>query len=322
MFIMRKFIGFILALVSLMLFLAGCGQDKLSVSSHHIQADGLAVVIKGKTNTGQVSYQIDGGKKKAVKVKNSSFIVMVPVLDKVQKVHLTAGLKKQTVKIDKTKSLGQYLQIKQKYEQGLVMSQLSEKGQKKIQTLSKQGHQLERKQQQFKKKAAADKAAMARGDALAKADLQKQGEATVQLKQEGQSLQKQQSQIQPALKQAQEKVKADRLPNHLPNGIHTLLNTRNFMLRANATHGDVNALALAVPVKAMRDKAQAKSFIVKFSLVASAVGADSKYVLQQFKKQLVNNKKSTKTTAKTIHSKGIDFSIGVSEDKMYIYLLK
>ncbi|WP_270333472.1 hypothetical protein [Ligilactobacillus acidipiscis] len=319
---MKKISVLVLALASAALFLTGCGQDQLSVSNHHLKADGLAVVIKGKTNQERVTYQIDNGSKKTVKPESSAYTVMIPVQEKAQTVHLKAGSQKETVRVDKTQPLGNYSQIKQKFDQGLVLTKLSAQDQKAVMSMQKQAQQLKAQQAEIQKKVATDQKAVAQSqDQQAAADLQKQAQAGEKLKQEAQQLQQKQAVLKPKLAQAQEAAKKDQLPTQAKNGIHDLQKKKNFQLRANVKDEKVNALALVVPTKAMKNKTQARDFILKFSMLSSAVGADPKAVLKQFKKQM-NTNKSTKTTAKTIHSNGVDFSIGISADHLYIYLLK
>lgn len=319
---MKKLSRLALVLAFAALFLTGCGQDKLSVSDHHLEADGLAVVIKGKTNQDRVSYQIDNGPKKSVKSDSSAYTVMVPVQEKEQTVHLTAGSQKETVKVAKTKPLGSYSQIKQKYDQGLVITKLSAKDQKAVMAMQKQGQQLKEQQARIQKKVAADQKAVAQSqDQKAAADLQKQAQAGAKLKQEARELQQQQKDLKPKLAQAEKAAKKDQLPAKAKDGIHDLQQQKDFRLRANVTGDKVNALAVIVPVKTMKNKTQARDFILKFSTLASVVGADPKEVLKQFKKQM-NTDRSTKTTTKSIHSKGVDFRIGISADHLYIYLLK
>lgn len=319
---MKKFGGLVLTLAAIALLLAGCGRDKLTVADHHLKADGLSVVIKGETNQDQVTYQIGNGPKKTVKPKSSSYTVMVPVQTNKQTVHLTAGSQKETVTVAKTKALGSYTKIKQTFEQGLIMTKLSTKDQQTLMALQKKGQQLKLASKKVQQSIAADQKALAeKQDAKAAADLQKQAQAGVKLKQEAQTLQQQQAALQPKLARAKQAVKKQQLPATVKDGIHNLQKDKDFLLRANVKNETVNALAIAVPVKTMKDKAKAKDFIVKFSTLASAVGADPKDVLKQFKKQL-DSKKSTKTNIKSIHSKGVDFSIGLSADQLYIYVLK
>ncbi len=319
---MKKISGLVIALASVALLLTGCGQDRLSVADHHLKADGLAVMIKGKTNQDRVAYQIDDGKKKTVKPESSAYTIMIPVQNKEQTVHLTAGTQKKTVKVDKTKPLAEYTQLKQKFDQGLVMTKLSAKDQKAAMSLQKKGQQLKEKQKEIESKVAADQKAVAQSqDQKAAADLKKQAQAGQQLKQDAKDLKQQQETLAPKLKRAQTTTKDEQLPDKAKNGIHDLQSKKNFQLRANVSDEKVNALAVIVPVKTMKDEDQAQEFIMKFSTVASAVGAEPKDVLKQFKKQM-DTDKSTKTTAKTIHSNGVSFSIGISADHLYIYLLK
>lgn len=319
---MKKFSELALVLASAALLLTGCGRAKLTVSDHYLKADGLAVVIKGETNQKRVSYQIGDAAKKTVKSQNSAYTVMVPVQTNKQTVHLSAGSKKQTVTVDAVKSLGSYAKIKQAFDQGLVLTQLSAKDQKTLMGLQQQGQKLKADQQKIAAKVAADQKAIAQNqDPEAVADLQQQAQAGAKLKAAAQSLQQQQAAIQPKLVQAQQAVKDQQLPVTAKDGIHNLQKNKEFLLRANVNDQKVNALAVAVPVKVMKNKAKAKDFILKFSTLASAVGADPKDVLKQFKKNM-DTDKSSQTTIKTIHSNGVTFSIGLSADQLYIYLLK
>lgn len=319
---MKKFSELALVLASAALLLTGCGRTKLTVSDHHLKADGLAVVIKGETNQKKVSYQIDDAAKKTVKAQNSAYTVMVPVQTSKQTVHLSAGAKKQTVTVDAVKSLGSYAKIKQAFDQGLVLTKLSAKDQQALMGLQKQGQQLKADQQKIAAKVAADQKAIAqKQDPAAVADLQKQAQAGAKLKAAAQKLQQQQAVLQPKLVQAQQAVKDQQLPATAKDGIHNLQKNKEFLLRANVDDQKVNALAVAVPVKVMKNQAKAKDFILKFSTLAAAVGADPKDVLKQFKKNM-NADKSSQTTIKSIHSNGVTFSIGLSADQLYIYLLK
>lgn len=318
---MKKISGIAGAFLAVTLLLAGCGRAKLSVSDQHLKADGLAVTIKGETNQDHVTYQINHGSKKNARVKQSAFTVMVPVQTKKQTVQLTAGSQKETVTVGKVKALGKYTAIKRSYDQGLVMTHLSSKDQQTLDALGKKGQQLKKQSQLVQQKVAAAKKKLAQGDSAAALELQEQATAGQKLQQQAAELQKQQSALQPKLAQAKKATKDDRLPNSAQAGIHNLVDQKNFLLRANVKGDQVNALVLAVPVKAIKDKAQAKTFFTKFALISSSVGADPQAVMKQFKKQS-DSKQSTKTTAKTIHSNGVAFSIGISSDRLYIYLNK
>lgn len=133
---MHKKLGIILT-AGLSLLLTGCSKVSLSTTAKTYSPDGMVAVVKGHTaNHNTVTYQIDNGVKHSVKVHDKTFVIQVPASNLEQKVKLTASAgnkqQQQTVKVKAVKSLGNYQQVVQKYNQMVVMSKLSPQ---EIQTL-------------------------------------------------------------------------------------------------------------------------------------------------------------------------------------------
>lgn len=307
---MKKLIGLSVAAASLMLILSGCGKPTLTVSSHHLRANALAVTLKGKSNQKHVDYTVNGSSKKTVKTSSGAFVISVPTKDYQQTVKLSTDGRHQTVKVAKAKVVGSYKAIRTSYNQALTGAALSKKDQQLARQMAKQGAQVKKEAQQLKS-GKTDSVAAMQAKAQKAAALQKQ---TAQLK-------KMQAQLAPAMKQAQASVKDQLLPANPKNGISNLISTKKLNLRANLAGDKVLGMAMMVPVSSLKHKKDLKPFIMSFSVLTDSVGGNAKYVLKEFQKS-AKAKKSTSTTAPKFHSNGITVSLGYSTSTLYVFVTK
>lgn len=293
-----------IAMVVLGIILTGCGKANLSVNDSHVQPKGLAAVVQGKTNQQQVTYQIDNSKSKTVKTKSGAFALVIPAKDSQQVVKVQAGSRTKKVTVAKIASLGSYAQIKGKYNQALIGSAMPKADQKVAQELAVKSATL--KKQQAGLKHATPQEQAAKGAAIMK--------QAAALKQSG-------AQVQGAMKQAQAKVNNLMLPTNVNNGVSNLLRTNHMTVRGNIQDGKTIGLALMVPVKDLKSAKHAKSFGTSFAILANSVGADSKKILGDFKKQ-ASSKNKNQTTTNVMKSNGVKFSLGYSTTTLYVYITK
>lgn len=285
---MHKKLGIILT-AGLSLLLTGCSKVSLSTTAKTYSPDGMVAVVKGHTaNHNTVTYQIDNGVKHSVKVHDKIFVIQVPASNREQKVKLTASAgnkqQQQTVKVKAVKSLGNYQQFVQKYNQMVVMSKLSPQ---EIQTL----------------KAAST---------LKKAPSSPDPQLMQQIKQA--------QQVEQKVQQLQSTTKSEQLPVQL-NGIHNVVDNSAYTLRLNVQNGNLMGATMMIPVKSFKDKSQAQQFGTAFALFSQALGANGKQVMHEFESKTKNQDK-TQTTSKTIIDHGVKYSIGFSTTELYVYITK
>lgn len=285
---MHKKLGVILT-AGLSLLLTGCSKVSLSTTAKTYSPDGMVAVVKGHTaNHNTVTYQIDNGVKHSVKVHDKTFVIQVPASNREQKVKLTASVgnkqQQQTVKVKAVKSLGNYQQVVQKYNQMVVMSKLSPQ---EIQTL---------------------KAASTLKKAPSSPDPQLMQPI------------KQAQQVEQKVQQLQSTTKSEQLPVQL-NGIHNVVDNSAYTLRLNVQNGDLMGATMMIPVKSFKNKAQAQQFGTAFALFSQALGASGKQVMHEFESKTKNQDK-TQTTSKTIIDHGVKYSIGFSTTELYVYITK
>lgn len=285
---MHKKLGIILT-AGLSLLLTGCSKVSLSTTAKTYSPDGMVAVVKGHTaNHNTVTYQIDNGVKHSVKVHDKTFVIQVPASNREQKVKLTASAgnkqQQQTVKVKAVKSLGNYQQVVQKYNQMVVMSKLSPQ---EIQTL----------------KAAST---------LKKAPSSPDPQLMQQIKQA--------QQVEQKVQQLQSTTKSEQLPVQ-SNGIHNVVDNSAYTLRLNVQNGDLMGATMMIPVKSFKNKAQAQQFGTAFALFSQALGANGKQVMHEFESKTKNQDK-TQTTSKTIIDHGVKYSIGFSTTELYVYITK
>ncbi|WP_127848225.1 hypothetical protein [Lacticaseibacillus hulanensis] len=281
---MKRFMTVVMGL-GVMLTLTACG-NKLTTTKTTYKQDGLVAVIKGDaTGADKVQYSsvaTDG----SVKVNGGTYAITIPVTDKKQTVHLTAGKQKQTVTVNAAKTLGTYKNVATKYNQAVIGSALPKSVQK---------------QMQAKQPTKAQIAQMAPAAQMAMATKAKQ--------------------MQAELAKATKATKDKQLDATAKAGIHEVLNTKNAVVRANVADGKAVGFALIVPVKAMKDKTKAKDFATTLALLGNATGANAKDVMKKFQKA-VKDQNDSKTTIDTIKSNGVKFNVGVSTSHLYIYITK
>lgn len=318
---MKKLVKIGMAAALLVLGLAGCGRPNLAVDHHHLNPDGLGVVIKGQSKHQSVSYQVDNGKKQTEKTHNGTFALTVPAKTTTQKVVFTAGGTKKAVTVGKAQSIITYPKLQQKYNQAITAMALSQSDRQKAVAMQKQAAALKQQQQQLVAKIAADKKKLAAGDTSAAADLKAQAAKGAQLKAQGKKLQATGASVQAAMKRAKSKVSDQLLPANGKPGVHNLVTTKDVTIRTNLDHNQVVGVALMVPVSAMKNKQQAKKFITSFSVLADSAGANAKKIMKDFQKQ-AKSSKTSQTTNKTLRSNGISFQIGYSATTLYIYMTK
>lgn len=182
------------------------------------------------------------------------------------------------------KSLGNYQQVVQKYNQMVVMSKLSPQ---EIQTL----------------KAAST---------LKKAPSSPDPQLMQQIKQA--------QQVEQKVQQLQSTTKSEQLPVQ-SNGIHNVVDNSAYTLRLNVQNGDLMGATMMIPVKSFKNKAQAQQFGTAFALFSQALGANGKQVMHEFESKTKNQDK-TQTTSKTIIDHGVKYSIGFSTTELYVYITK
>lgn len=285
---MHKKLGIILT-AELSLLLTGCSKVSLSTTAKTYSPDGMVAVVKGHTaNHNTVTYQIDNGVKHSVKVHDKTFVIQVPASNREQKVKLTASAgnkqQQQTVKVKAVKSLGNYQQVVQKYNQMVVMSKLSPQ---EVQTL----------------KAAST---------LKKAPSSPDPQLMQQIKQA--------QQVEQKVQQLQSTTKSEQLPVQL-NGIHNVVDNSAYTLRLNVQNGNLMGATMMIPVKSFKDESQAQQFGTAFALFSQALGANGKQVMHEFESKTKNQDK-TQTTSKTIIDHGVKYSIGFSTTELYVYITK
>lgn len=285
---MHKKLGIILT-AGLSLLLTGCSKVSLSTTAKTYSPDGMVAVVKGHTaNHNTVTYQIDNGVKHSVKVHDKTFVIQVPASNREQKVKLTASAgnkqQQQTVKVKAVKSLGNYQQVVQKYNQMVVMSKLSPQ---EIQTLKT-------------------------ASALKNPKDSMNSQMMQQIKQA--------QQVEQKVQQLQSTTKSEQLPVQL-NGIHNVVDNSAYTLRLNVQNGNLMGATMMIPVKSFKDKSQAQQFGTAFALFSQALGANGKQVMHEFESKTKNQDK-TQTTSKTIIDHGVKYSIGFSTTKLYVYITK
>lgn len=307
---MKKLIRIASIVALLILGLAGCGRPTLSVKNHQLKPDGLAAIIKGQSSHKQIRYRINNGSAKTESTNNGSFALTIPATTQSQRVVLSAGGVKQTVKVGKVNSLTTYPKLQRAYNQATIATALSKADQKRAAALQTQGTKLKREQVAIQQAVAVARKKLAKGDTSAAATLQAQAKKAAALKQQATAMKQTQQMVEAAMKDAKSK-----------DGIHNLVTTKDVTIRMNQDRQQVTGIAMLVTVAAMKDKVRAKNFGLSFSILANSVGADAKQIMKDFQKQ-AKSKKTTKTTTKALHSNGVDFRIGYSTTTLYIYITK
>lgn len=318
---MKKSMKLVLSAALLGLALAGCGKASLTVDDHHLTPNGMAATIKGRSNQKQVHYTINGGAQQSKTTNNGGYSITLPAKSYQQTVKLTTAGQHQTVTVAKTGKLISYQKFQSAYNQALAFTKLSAADQKTATQLSSQAAALKQEQANITAKVAAAKAKLKAGDTSASATLQTEAAKATQLKASAAKLQQTQATLAPKMKQAQQQVKSQTLPTTAKSGISNLSTTSGNTLRANVQNGQVIGLTLMVPTSALKNKADAKTFITSFSLLATSVGANAKHVLKAFSDK-ANKKNTSQTTTSTIHSNGLSFDLGYSTSTLYIYVTK
>lgn len=318
---MKKLIRIASIVALLLLGLTGCGRPTLSVKNHQLKPDGLAAVIKGQSSHKQIRYRINNGSAKTESTNNGSFALTIPATTQSQRVVLSAGGVKQTVKVGKVNSLTTYQKLQRAYNQATIATALSKADQKRAAALQTQGTKLKREQVAIQQAVAVARKKLAKGDTSAAATLQAQAKKAAALKQQAAAMKQTQQMVEAAMKDAKSKVANQLLPTKSKDGIHNLVTTKDVTIRMNQDRQQVTGIAMLVPVAAMKDKVRAKNFGLSFSILANSVGADAKQIMKDFQKQ-AKSKKTTKTTTKALHSNGVDFRIGYSTTTLYIYITK
>ncbi|MEE8824777.1 hypothetical protein LASUN_25740 [Lentilactobacillus sunkii] len=319
---MKKLFGLLVAAASLMVILSGCGAPTLSVQSHHLNPDGLAAVVKGKSNQKNVQYVIKNGSHSEAQNNEApiglggtdtisgAYAITVPTKAVKQTMRLSAGGKHQTVTIAKANVLSDYSTLQNKYNQALTGTALSKKDQKLAAGMKKQAADLKKTSEALKTNKATSMSAM-----------QAKAKQAQQIKTDAEKLKREQIQLAGAMKQAQASVKDVLLPKNAKSGVNNLVKTKDFTIRTNVDNQKVVGIAMMVPTKGLKNKSQMKSFVMSFSILANSVGANAKQVLKDFQKITKDKNKSSTTTPK-IHSNGLTFSLGYSTTTLYIFITK
>lgn len=271
--------------LGVLLTLTACG-NKLTTTKTTYKQSGLVAVVKGDASgSDKISYKINGTTKKS-KINGGTFAITIPVTDKQQNVQLKVADKTATVKIKAGKTLGNYKAVATKYNQAVIGSALPASVQKAMTAKQPTKAQIAQmtpvQQMALATKAKELKAEFAKATAATK---DKQLDATAK------------------------------------TGITEVLSNKNAVIRANVADNQVVGFALIVPVKAMKNKQQAKEFGTTLALLGNAAGANAKTVMKKFAKA-VKDQNDSQTTMKTIKSNGVKFDVGFSTTKLYIYLTK
>lgn len=286
---MRKKTISLLAIASgCILFLSGCSNTKIETSKQEYQVDGMTAVVKGKTDSNNtLTYQIDGGKKHQLQIKNREFVFQVPGKDKNQKVKLTAKHGSQTttkvVTVKKQEPLSKnYQEVCEKFEQTISMSQLS---QSELEVLQKAKN----------------------------IDTQNQSEVI-----KNQDVLRQAKEIQTKI--AKSGSNSISLKKNA-SGITNLIKNQTFTLRANIQSNQLISATIIVPTSNLKNKDKTKQFGTAFVAFSQAIGANGKEVMEEFEKE-TKSQNNSQTTSKTIKNHGVTYSVGFSKTDLYIYITK
>lgn len=286
---MKKPIVLSAMIASVGLLLSGCTNTKITMNKSSYEPDGMTAVVKGHTDKhNHLTYQIDNGAQHKLAVNDDEFVLQVPANYHDQKVKLTAtkdGQKSiKTVTVKKTKPLAKYDDVCQKYNQMIVMSQLSKK---ELDTL-----------EAAKKVDTNDPMTMMQNQELLK---------------QAQQVKSKISQIQKD--SADQELKTDK------KGLTNLIKTNAYTLRGNIQDGQLMGGTMIIPTNSFKDKTKSKEFGTTFVAFSQAIGADGKQVMHEFEKETKSQNK-TQTTSKTIKNNGITYSIGFSKTALYIYITR
>lgn len=282
---MKKIITAVSAL-ALSLVLAACG-NKLTTTKSTYHQDGMVAVIKGEASGAkQVRYKsanVQGTKK----VNSGTFAFSVPVTASKQNVKITAGNLKRTVTVSAATPLADYQTAANKYNMAVAMSTLTAAEQKQVAA--------------FKAPTKASLAAMTPAEQA----------STMQAA----------AMVKSLMTKATNATKEQQLPATVKDGVHQVLKTGVVRVRANADGKHLMGYTMIIPVKAMKNKTQAKQFGTTLALLGTSAGADAKKVMKQFAKE-TKDQKDSQTTMKTIKSNGVKFNVGFSTSNIYVYITK
>ncbi|WP_056968959.1 hypothetical protein [Lacticaseibacillus thailandensis] len=281
---MKKILTAISAL-ALSMVLVACG-NKLTTTKSTYHQSGMVAVIKGEASSKHIHYRA-ANQQGTKKVNSGTFAFSVPITASKQRVRITAGDLKRTVTVTAATPLADYQQAANKYNMAVALSSLTTAQQKQVTS--------------FK---APTKASLATMTPAEQASTM-QAAATVKA----------------LMTKATNATKSQQLPSHVSDGVHQVMKHGVVRVRANVDGKHLMGYTMIIPVKAMKNKADAKQFGTTLALLGTSAGANAKTVMKKFAKE-TKDQRDSQTTMKTIKSNGVKFNVGFSTSDIYVYITK